>query len=240
MLHRFFSSAGRRSLSNGIHGSLPRHAHGSWRARVQSGGKSLTRRATVSHPSPLRSFSSSSSSWSQGNGDKNDNVVTALAWGKGDDFQLGAPESALTNNTVDQGMTAPRPIPIYLRDLRDATTSDTKDQEKEKKSGNDGDANVTMRSMSGGVTHSAAATSDGKMWTWGAAKLGVLGHGDDDDKRRPLPAVVEALAGERIAKVACGKTFTLALTEDGRVFTWGWGGNPVTFSAGCLGEEECW
>ena len=98
-----------------------------------------------------------------------------------------------------------------------------------------GGENGAVISMDGGVNHSAAVTEDGRVWTWGSASNHVLGHGDDLDKKRTVPAVVGGdLAFEKCKKVVCGDTFTVALTEDGRLYSWGMGGTWL--SAGALGH----
>ena len=66
---------------------------------------------------------------------------------------------------------------------------------------------------------SAAVTSEGEIYTWGAGRDFALGHGDRVNKH--LPTRVEALVGEKIVKVACGKNFCVALSASGNVFTWG-------------------
>ena len=65
----------------------------------------------------------------------------------------------------------------------------------------------------------AAITDSGELYTWGAGRDFALGHGDRNN--RLLPTKVEALAGEKVIKVACGKNFTVALTASGNVYTWG-------------------
>lgn len=51
-------------------------------------------------------------------------------------------------------------------------------------------------------------------------KYGRLGHGDNVTQLKPK--LVQALLGHRIVQVACGSrdAQTLALTEDGIVFSW--------------------
>lgn len=53
----------------------------------------------------------------------------------------------------------------------------------------------------------------------------VLGHGDCD--RRLKPTSVQALddTHEEVVKVACGWDHSLAVTANGRVYTWGSGAN---------------
>ena len=39
------------------------------------------------------------------------------------------------------------------------------------------------------------------------------------------PTLVEALEGKFVTQVACGQTHSMALTRDGRLYTWGNGGH---------------
>lgn len=59
------------------------------------------------------------------------------------------------------------------------------------------------------------------MYTWGLGEYGRLGHGDTTTHLKPK--LVEALVGQRIVQVACGSrdAQTMALTEDGSVYSWG-------------------
>ena len=50
-----------------------------------------------------------------------------------------------------------------------------------------------------------------------------MGHGDEQDQL--LPKKIEALAGKRVVAVSAGFAHNLALTADGAVWSWGWGGN---------------
>eukprot|EP01124_Arcella_intermedia_P012336 TRINITY_DN18701_c0_g1_i1.p1 TRINITY_DN18701_c0_g1~~TRINITY_DN18701_c0_g1_i1.p1 ORF type:complete len:600 (-),score=178.46 TRINITY_DN18701_c0_g1_i1:23-1624(-) len=49
--------------------------------------------------------------------------------------------------------------------------------------------------------------------------FGQLGHGDVEDQR--LPKVISSLSPYKVIQVACGYNHSLALTEDGKVYTWG-------------------
>ena len=60
------------------------------------------------------------------------------------------------------------------------------------------------------------------MLTWGAGSYGNLGHGDNTDQ--PKPKLVDALVGKRCSSVACGSKHTLALSNSGDVYAWGYGG----------------
>lgn len=78
-----------------------------------------------------------------------------------------------------------------------------------------------IRDIACGSSHSAAITSSGELYLWGLGEYGRLGHGDNFTQLKPK--LVEALLGHRVVQVACGSrdAQTLALTEDGIVFSWG-------------------
>jgi len=73
--------------------------------------------------------------------------------------------------------------------------------------------------VSAGVAHSLAITTDGAVWSWGHGGEGRLGHGDT--QRQLLPKKVEAFAGQRAVAVSAGAAHSLALTADGAVWSWG-------------------
>ena len=65
-------------------------------------------------------------------------------------------------------------------------------------------------------------TTDGNtMWAFGDGDYGKLGLGNSTAKS--TPAKVDAMLGLGVKKVACGTQFTVALTKDGKIFTWGQG-----------------
>ncbi|KAL3277032.1 hypothetical protein HHI36_012394 [Cryptolaemus montrouzieri] len=78
-----------------------------------------------------------------------------------------------------------------------------------------------IREIACGSSHSAAITSNGELYTWGLGEYGRLGHGDNVTQLKPR--MVKALAGHRVVQVACGSrdAQTLALTDEGLVFSWG-------------------
>jgi alpha-tubulin suppressor-like RCC1 family protein len=91
-----------------------------------------------------------------------------------------------------------------------------------------------------GDAHSAALTSDGLVLTWGGGGCGQLGHPDttlmpkDEDgcPFQPEPRVVESL-NVSVRHICCGKAHTVAVTEEGLLYTWGAGacgqlGHPDT------------
>ncbi|XP_031621811.1 probable E3 ubiquitin-protein ligase HERC2 [Contarinia nasturtii] len=78
-----------------------------------------------------------------------------------------------------------------------------------------------IRDIACGSSHSAAITASGELYCWGLGEYGRLGHGDNLTQLKPK--LVQALLGRRVVQVACGSrdAQTLALTEDGVVFSWG-------------------
>ncbi|XP_015113813.1 E3 ubiquitin-protein ligase HERC2 [Diachasma alloeum] len=78
-----------------------------------------------------------------------------------------------------------------------------------------------IRDIACGSGHSAAISSNGELYTWGLGEYGRLGHGDTATQLKPK--LVEALVGQRVVQIACGSkdAQTLALTEDGSVYSWG-------------------
>lgn len=78
-----------------------------------------------------------------------------------------------------------------------------------------------IRDIACGSSHSAAISSQGELYTWGLGEYGRLGHGDNATQLKPK--LVATLSGRRVIQVACGSrdAQTLALTEDGAVFSWG-------------------
>ncbi|XP_012936715.1 E3 ubiquitin-protein ligase HERC2 [Aplysia californica] len=78
-----------------------------------------------------------------------------------------------------------------------------------------------VRDIACGSSHSAAIISNGDLYTWGLGDYGRLGHGDNTTQLKPKQ--VAALAGQRVVQVACGSrdAQTLALTDEGVVYSWG-------------------
>lgn len=72
----------------------------------------------------------------------------------------------------------------------------------------------TVTRIAAGNTHAAAVTSDGALFTWG------MNYTHE-------PKLETTLLHTRIVDVACGQNYTLALDEDGRVYSFGKGKTGV-------------
>jgi len=68
--------------------------------------------------------------------------------------------------------------------------------------------------ISGGFVHMAACTDQGELWTWGRNSCGQLGRPNSD-----YPGIVRLK--EKIVQVSCGRNHTLALTDEGKVISFG-------------------
>ncbi|XXG73401.1 hypothetical protein AAC387_Pa07g2324 [Persea americana] len=82
---------------------------------------------------------------------------------------------------------------------------------------------VPAASVSCGGFFSMALTSEGQLWSWGANSNYELGRGDRVSDWRPRP--VPSLEGIHIIQIASGGYHSLALTDQGKVFSWGHGGH---------------
>ncbi|CAO2603980.1 E3 ISG15--protein ligase Herc6 [Lemmus lemmus] len=74
--------------------------------------------------------------------------------------------------------------------------------------------------VSCGKEHSIAVCHKGRVFAWGAGSEGQLGIGECKEINL-MPTKIKALDGIRIIQVSCGHYHSLALSEDGQVFSWG-------------------
>lgn len=96
-----------------------------------------------------------------------------------------------------------------------------------------------------GGMHVAALDNDGKVWTWGVNDQGSLGRdtktampkdtkmiddasdndSDEEEELNPLestPALVDGFPeGVKVVKLACGDSISVAIADDGKVYSWG-------------------
>jgi alpha-tubulin suppressor-like RCC1 family protein len=70
-----------------------------------------------------------------------------------------------------------------------------------------------------GDSHSVALTEDGGVYAWGYNSYGQLGNSANTTSK--VPVAVSALGSKAVA-VAAGADFSLALTEAGKVYAWGY------------------
>jgi hypothetical protein len=95
---------------------------------------------------------------------------------------------------------------------------------------------VSITHVNCGKYHTAAISADGDVYAWGLNDSGQLGLGSRSVKA-PTPAKIEAFSGRGIVQLACGQYHTLALTQDGEVYSMGFGGSFLN-GAGGLGHGD--
>ena len=91
-----------------------------------------------------------------------------------------------------------------------------------------------VKSVTMGTSHTAVLTASGKCLTFGSNSFGQLGYEREGTSREPQ--VVQALKDKKLTFVSCGDTFTVAVSNDRELFTWGKG------ARGRLGQpldEDC-
>jgi len=75
--------------------------------------------------------------------------------------------------------------------------------------------------VAAGDLHSLLLSSSGSVWSFGGGWEGPLGHGDAGSCAVPRPVL--ALAAVRIEHIAAGGAHSLAVSDEGQVWSWGWG-----------------
>lgn len=103
--------------------------------------------------------------------------------------------------------------------------------------------------VAAGEDFSVALSDDGRVFTWGAASYGALGH-PRPPSLSPLaslllqpqlppehsPRLVRALTGKRIASLTCGRRQTIALDVAG--YAYGWGHGRHFMLGNCTEDDE--
>lgn len=82
-------------------------------------------------------------------------------------------------------------------------------------------AGIPITRVAAGGNHTFTLSMSGAIHCWGRNTHGQLGLGDQAD--RTVPVVCRSLRTQKIKYISCGEDHTAALTQDGRVFTFGAG-----------------
>ncbi|XP_063804360.1 serine/threonine-protein kinase Nek9 isoform X3 [Pseudophryne corroboree] len=91
------------------------------------------------------------------------------------------------------------------------------------------------RQVCAGDAHFSVVTVEKELYTWvnmqgGSKLLGQLGHGDRASYRQPKH--VEKLQGKSVQQVSCGGDFTMCITDEGQLYSFG------SDYYGCLGVGQ--
>lgn len=79
---------------------------------------------------------------------------------------------------------------------------------------------IDVSSVACGRLHTLVLTSSG-LYAWGSSQYGQLGIGLIDQS--PHPRIIPALANVRVVSISAGQYHSLAITSQGKLYTWGWG-----------------
>ena len=80
--------------------------------------------------------------------------------------------------------------------------------------------NKSVVQVAAGCTHTVFVTGDGLVFAWGHNVDGQLGIGDTENRLVPT-LVTGQLQGKQIVYAAAGDFYTLCITADGALFSWG-------------------
>ncbi|KAF7140885.1 hypothetical protein RHSIM_Rhsim06G0196700 [Rhododendron simsii] len=83
---------------------------------------------------------------------------------------------------------------------------------------------IPCKQVATGLSFTIFLTRQGHVYTCGANSHGQLGHGDTND--RPIPTIVEPLESVgAIAQIAAGPSYSLVITDNGTIHSFGSGAN---------------
>nr|XP_043625271.1 RCC1 domain-containing protein RUG3, mitochondrial isoform X2 [Erigeron canadensis] len=82
---------------------------------------------------------------------------------------------------------------------------------------------VPVISVACGGFFTTVIADDGQLWSWGANSNNELGRGNRVGGWKPQP--IPGLESVRIVQITSGGYHSLALTDEGRVLSWGYGGH---------------
>lgn len=117
------------------------------------------------------------------------------SWGRNEFYQLGNGDNAKSN------------LPVLVNKLNN------------------------VKSISAGDNHALALTQNGEVWAWGYNSNGQIGDGSsnvyqkdgslEDNKDKAEPVKISGFRG-KVKSVSAGYKHSIALTENGEVYGWGW------------------
>lgn len=84
-----------------------------------------------------------------------------------------------------------------------------------------------VREVSCSHKHAAVLTDEGTMYTRGRNEFGELGLGDNDDRETFVLVPPNLFGGEKLRTVTCGFDHTVAVTDSGKVYSFGCGENSL-------------
>jgi alpha-tubulin suppressor-like RCC1 family protein/tRNA A-37 threonylcarbamoyl transferase component Bud32 len=86
-----------------------------------------------------------------------------------------------------------------------------------------------------GFGHSLALSDKNTVYSWGSGDEGRLGHGDT--KEQLLPKEISAMREVKIMAICAGGNFSMALSRDGMIYSWG---NGARGQLGHVSLKDIW
>ena len=80
-----------------------------------------------------------------------------------------------------------------------------------------------FKKISGGSANSFGIDTENNLWAWGFTSSGRLGIGETDNTEVTLPTIVKE--GTKFKEISGGSSHTLAIDEEGNLWSWGSNGN---------------
>jgi alpha-tubulin suppressor-like RCC1 family protein len=135
-------------------------------------------------------------------------ALNVLTWGSNEMGQLG--QEIENTTTKDKDGYSYSALPINLSSLR----------------------HLRICWVSAGDGHTVSVSKNGMVYSWGASACGQLGLDRIDTMPRdaegypyqPYPIQLKLLGSVKIKEISCGDAHSIALTTDGRLFSWGGAG----------------
>ena len=81
--------------------------------------------------------------------------------------------------------------------------------------------------ISAGGGHNVAVSKHGSLVVWGWGSYGQLGVGDTSNRLEPTRIDTDKIFGAKVLTAACGYIHTLAVTQNGALWAWGYGEKGV-------------
>ena len=82
-----------------------------------------------------------------------------------------------------------------------------------------------VTAITSGAASRCALTTEGRVYCWGDNSSGQLGDSDGGNDSAVPAAVTGALTTKTVTAISCGGLFCLALTSEGKVYSWGENGS---------------
>lgn len=141
-----------------------------------------------------------------------------FSFGSGFGGKLGHGDQRNCTRPLQLTMIAPKDT----RALREADGPSEDAGEPVAQGGGDDNAPMPLACVAAGTHHSLVATNaEGLVYSFGSGASWQLGHGLRQDEHAPRR--IDSLVGTRIVQLAGGEHHSLAVDDDGRVYSWGAG-----------------